>query len=113
MQDAAATVGEAGEERSAHPPPVPRPVDPEPGRAESGALASVPWRHRLSTQLLLVGGGLVLAAVTAFTLTEFYIARQRLEGVVSSTEVLSEGIKGAVSKVLNAAPPRCALCGLP
>ena len=93
MQDAAATAG--GAERSPE-PPASSLVDLGQATAGPGALASIPWRDRLSTQLLMVVAGLVLAAVIAFALMEVFIGRQRLGGVASSTEVLSEGIKGSV-----------------
>ncbi|HET6922678.1 MAG TPA: ATP-binding protein [Anaeromyxobacteraceae bacterium] len=96
MQDAAATAGGTGPEGSPEAPPAPRHVEPDRPRSKPGPLASLRWRDRLSTQLLLVAAGLVLAAVIAFTLMEVFIGRQRLEGVATSTEVLSEGIKGAV-----------------
>ena len=96
MQDAAVTVGGTGAGSSSGTPPMPRHVGPDRSRAEPGPLASIRWRDRLSTQLLLVAAGLVLAAVIAFTLMEVFIGRQRLEGVATSTEALSEGIKGAV-----------------
>ena len=95
MQDVAATVGRSGAEGSGE-PPAPRHLEPERARAEPGPLDSIPWRDRLSTQLLLVAAGLVLAAVVAFTLMEIFIGRQRIGGVASSAEVLSEGIKGSL-----------------
>ncbi len=92
MQDTAATVGGAAGGRDAQPSPAPRGREPDRGMA----VASIPWRHQLSTQLLLVALGLVLAAVIAFALMEIFIGRQRLASAATSTEVLSEGVRGAL-----------------
>lgn len=92
MQDTVATAGGASDGTAAQAPPAPRRREPE----RDGAVASIPWRHQLSTQLLLVALGLVVAAVIAFTLMEVFIGRQRLASVTSSTEVLSEGVRGAL-----------------
>ena len=72
------------------------PTSPTRGRAPGRPLDSVPWRDRLSTQLLGVAVVLVVAAVVAFAVVEMLIARQRLGGVGSSAELVSEGIKGAI-----------------
>ena len=100
VQEAAANAGDAGPESSSEVPAAPGRVEPGRAPAEPGPLASIPWRHRLASQLLLVVAGLVLAAVVAFTLMEVFLGRQRLEGVARSTEVLSEGIKGAVRNAM-------------
>lgn len=92
MQDTVATAGGASDGTAAQAPPAPRRREPD----RDGAVASIPWRHQLSTQLLLVALGLVVAAVIAFTLMEVFIGRQRLASVTSSTEVLSEGVRGAL-----------------
>ncbi len=92
MQDTVATASGASERTAAQAPPAPRRREPD----RDGAVASIPWRHQLSTQLLLVALGLVVAAVIAFTLMEVFIGRQRLATVTSSTEVLSEGVRGAL-----------------
>ena len=92
MQDTAATASGASGGTAAQAPPAPRRREPD----RDGAVASIPWRHQLSTQLLLVALGLVVAAVIAFTLMEVFIGRQRLATVSSSTEVLSEGVRGAL-----------------
>lgn len=92
MQDTAATASGASGGMAAQPPPAARRHEPDRG----GAVASIPWRHQLSTQLLLVALGLVVAAVIAFALMEVFIGRQRLASVTSSTEVLSEGVRGAL-----------------
>ena len=63
---------------------------------DHAALDSIPWRERLSTQLLGVAAGLVLAAVAAFAVVEMAIARQRLDGVTSSTTLLSETISASI-----------------
>ncbi len=66
---------------------------PGPDRA---ALDAIPWRDRLSTQLLGVAAALVLAAVAAFLAVEMAIARQRLSGVTASTSLLSETISASI-----------------
>jgi two-component system NtrC family sensor kinase len=72
---------------------------PGPGSGR-GALSAVPWRHRLSTQLLGVVLGLVVAVVVAFTWVERVIARQRVGGAGSSAELVSESIKGAIRRAM-------------
>jgi len=64
--------------------------------AEPAALESIPWRDRLSTQLLGFAGVLLVAAVIAFSIVEMIIARQRLSGVTSAAEVQSETITSAM-----------------
>ncbi len=71
---------------------MPRPRHP-PDRA---ALDSIPWRDRLSTQLLGVAAVLVLCAVAAFLVVEMAIGRQRLSGVEASTSLLSETISASI-----------------
>ena len=65
-------------------------------RRQPGALESIPWRDRLSTQLLGFAGLLLVAAVLAFAVVEGVIARQRLAGVTVSAEVLSETMTASV-----------------
>ncbi len=65
-------------------------------RPDRSALDSIPWRERLSTQLLGVAAALVLAAVAAFAVVEMAIARQRLAGVTDSTTLLSETISASI-----------------
>jgi two-component system NtrC family sensor kinase len=60
------------------------------------ALDSIPWRDRLSTQLLAVAGALMLVAVVAFALVEMAIARQRIAAATSSTTLLSETISASL-----------------
>jgi two-component system NtrC family sensor kinase len=67
---------------------------------ERGPLSSVPWRHRLSTQLLGVVLVLVVAVVVAFTWVERLIARQQIGGAASSAELVSESIKGAIRRAM-------------
>jgi two-component system NtrC family sensor kinase len=79
------------------PDPVPVTVTGPTGRRnDPGALDSIPWRDRLSTQLLAVAGVLMLAAVVAFSLAEMLISRQRLSSVTASTALLSETIEASV-----------------
>ncbi len=63
---------------------------------EHAALDSIPWRDRLSTQLLGVAAAIVLGAVVVFTLVEMAIARQRLGGLTRSTVLLSETISASI-----------------
>jgi two-component system NtrC family sensor kinase len=77
-------------------PPDPGPGNGQPGRHDRAALDSIPWRDRLSTQLLAVAGALVIAAIAAFAFVEMAIARQRLAGVNASTTLLSETISASV-----------------
>jgi two-component system NtrC family sensor kinase len=92
--------GEAGAPAaSGDPLPGPDPVPvtgPTGRRNDPGALDSIPWRDRLSTQLLAVAGVLMLAAVVAFSLAEMLISRQRLSSVTASTALLSETIEASV-----------------
>jgi two-component system NtrC family sensor kinase len=65
-------------------------------RPDRAALDSIPWRDRLSTQLLGVAAVLVLCAVAAFLVVEMAIGRQRLSGVEASTSLLSETISASI-----------------
>jgi two-component system NtrC family sensor kinase len=65
-------------------------------RPDHAALDSIPWRDRLSTQLLGVAAVLVLCAVAAFLVVEMAIGRQRLSGVEASTSLLSETISASI-----------------
>lgn len=65
-------------------------------RPDRAALDSIPWRERLSTQLLGVAGALVLGSVVVFAVVEMAIARQRLDGVMASTVLLSETISASI-----------------
>jgi two-component system NtrC family sensor kinase len=65
-------------------------------RHERSALDAIPWRDRLSTQLLGVAAALVLCAVVAFAVVEMAIGRQRLAGVESSTSLLSDTISASI-----------------
>ncbi len=77
------------------------PVGPVPAAAprrhrDPGALDSIPWRDRLSTQLLGVAAVLVLAAVAAFAVVEMAIGRQLLAGATTSTTLLSETVAASI-----------------
>jgi two-component system, NtrC family, sensor kinase len=85
-----------GGEASPSTPPDMGPGNGQPGRHDRAALDSIPWRDRLSTQLLAVAGALVVAAIAAFAFAEMAIARQRLAGVNASTALLSETISASV-----------------
>ena len=65
-------------------------------RHDRAALDAIPWRDRLSTQLLGVAAVLVVCAVVAFAVVEMAIARQRLAGVEASTSLLSETISASI-----------------
>jgi two-component system NtrC family sensor kinase len=69
---------------------------------DPGALDSIPWRDRISTQLLGVAAALVLATVVTFAVVEMTIARQRLSGVTSSTTLLSETISASLRNAMMA-----------
>ena len=88
------------------PPPVTPGVQPGSGPSPSlhdpGALDSIPWRDRISTQLLGVAAALVLATVVTFAVVEMTIARQRLSGVTSSTGLLSETISASLRNAMMA-----------
>jgi two-component system NtrC family sensor kinase len=77
---------------------------PAPGRAgrrhDRGALDSIPWRDRLSTQVLGVAAALMLSAIAAFAVVEMAIARQRLSGVTESAALLSETIAASVRQAM-------------
>ncbi|MCX5730093.1 MAG: hypothetical protein NTY18_01800, partial [Deltaproteobacteria bacterium] len=70
------------------------------GRHDRSALDSIPWRDRLSTQVLMVGGALMLAAIATFAGVEMALARQRLSGVTASTALLSETIAASVRQAM-------------
>jgi two-component system NtrC family sensor kinase len=65
-------------------------------RHEHAALDSIPWRERISTQLLGVAAALVLAAVVAFAAVEMAIARQRLASATASTTLVSETVSASI-----------------
>ena len=65
-------------------------------RHDRAALDAIPWRDRLSTQLLGVAAVLVVCAVVTFAVVEMAIARQRLAGVEASTSLLSETISASI-----------------
>jgi len=87
-------------------PPMTPGVQPGSGPPRSahdpGALDSIPWRDRISTQLLGVAAALVLATVVTFAVVEMTIARQRLSGVTSSTTLLSETISASLRNAMMA-----------
>lgn len=88
------------------PPPVTPGVQPGsvPPRSanEPDALDSIPWRDRISTQLLGVAAALVVATVVTFAVVEMTIARQRLSGVTTSTTLLSETISASLRNAMMA-----------
>ena len=65
-------------------------------RHDHAALDSIPWRERISTQLLGVAAALVLAAVVAFAAVEMAIARQRLASATASTTLVSETVSASI-----------------
>ncbi len=65
-------------------------------RHDRAALDAIPWRERLSTQLLGVAAALVVGSVVVFAVVEMAIARQRLAGVMASTVLLSETISASI-----------------
>ncbi|MGA8890221.1 MAG: ATP-binding protein [Anaeromyxobacteraceae bacterium] len=69
---------------------------------EPDALDSIPWRDRISTQLLGVAAALVVATVVTFAVVEMTIARQRLSGVTTSTTLLSETISASLRNAMMA-----------
>jgi len=83
--------------------PTPAP-SPDPTRAtgapDEGALAAIPWRHRLSTRLLGVVAVLTFAAVAAFTGMEWAMQRQRLRGMTQSAELFGETIKSSTWRAM-------------
>jgi len=85
----------AGAERPAGESLLSRAARPA-GSTEPAALRSIPWKDRLSTQLLGFAGVLLVAAVAAFAVVEMVMARQRLQGVTAAAEVQSETISWAV-----------------
>ena len=79
-------------ERPGVPPP-----DGRPRRFQDhAALDSIPWRERISTQLLGVAAALVLAAVVAFAAVEMAIGRQRLASATASTMLVSETVSASI-----------------
>jgi two-component system NtrC family sensor kinase len=89
VQQIATNTGDTGEAAgtAASPPELLPRLDP---------LSSVPWRHRLSTQLLGVVAVLIVSLVVTFTWVERHFARQRIGGAGRSAELVSESIKGAI-----------------
>jgi two-component system NtrC family sensor kinase len=79
------------------PPPAPAAAG---GAPDEGALAGIPWRHRLSTRLLAVVAVLTLTAVAAFTGMEWAMQRQRLRGMTQSAELFSETIKSSTWRAM-------------
>ena len=74
------------------PPPSGRTRRPH----DHAALDSIPWRERISTQLLGVAAALVLAAVVAFAAVEMAIGRQRLASATASTMLVSETVSASI-----------------
>ncbi|MEI6223522.1 MAG: ATP-binding protein [Deltaproteobacteria bacterium] len=70
--------------------------EPSRRRHEHAALDSIPWRDRISTQLLGVAAALVLAAVVAFAVVEMAIARQRLASATAATSLVSETVTASI-----------------
>jgi len=70
--------------------------EPSRRRPEHAALDSIPWRDRISTQLLGVAAALVLAAVVAFAVVEMAIARQRLASATAATSLVSETVTASI-----------------
>jgi len=81
--------------------PIVAPLMPGSRGPGHSLVASVPWRHRLSTQALFFVFGLVFAAVTAFEVMEFVIARQRLRGNAATAEALGEAVKGSIRDAME------------
>ena len=98
MQQIATTSHDAGDNTGSR---IVRAAFPLPGlRGPRSSLSAVPWRHRLSTQLLGVVLALVAVVVVAFAWVERLIAHQQLDGAASSAELVSESIKGAVRRAM-------------
>ena len=74
------------------PPPSGRTRRP----SDHAALDAIPWRDRISTQLLGVAAALVLAAVVAFATVEMAIARQRLASATAATTLVSETVSASI-----------------
>jgi two-component system NtrC family sensor kinase len=71
-----------------------------PRGSDEGALAAIPWRHRLSTRLLGVVAVLTLTAVAAFTAMEWAMQRQRVRGMTRSADLFSETIKSSTHRAM-------------
>jgi len=96
VQDDQASGGDGARAGPAGGPAASRPAGGWRRAAEPGALESIPWQDRLSTQLLGFAAVLLVAAVAAFAVVEMVMARQRLGGVTAAAEVQSETITAAV-----------------
>jgi two-component system NtrC family sensor kinase len=92
VQEGSSSGTEAG---GAVPEVPPSGASPRP-RHERAALDSIPWRDRISTQLLGVAAALVLAAVVAFAVVEMAIARQRLASATAATSLVSETVTASI-----------------
>jgi two-component system NtrC family sensor kinase len=83
--------------------PVAAPPEPRrPHREAPGPLESIPWKDRLSTQLLGVAVLMLVGAVAVFAVMEMVIARQRVASITSSTSLLSETIVASINQSMLA-----------
>ncbi|HSN89712.1 MAG TPA: ATP-binding protein [Anaeromyxobacteraceae bacterium] len=71
-------------------------------RVTARALEAIPWRHRLSTQLLAMVAVLTLAAVGGFMGMEWVMQQQRLRNITRSVELFSETIKSSTWRAMLA-----------
>ncbi len=86
----------SGTEEGGNGPEAVPPGTPTRPRHDHAALDSIPWRDRISTQLLGVAAALVLAAVVAFAVVEMTIARQRLASATAATSLVSETVSASI-----------------
>jgi two-component system NtrC family sensor kinase len=74
---------------------APAPHGPD-SRHDRAALDAIPWRDRISTQLLGVAAALVLASVVAFAVVEMTIARQRLASAQAAAALVSDTVSASI-----------------
>ncbi len=60
----------------------------------------IPWRHRLSTKLLVMTGSVAIATVAAFFFAEVAVQRHLLAQVVAESELLSHTIRNALHRAM-------------
>ena len=63
---------------------------------DRSALDSIPWRDRISTQLLGVVAALVVASIVAFAVVETTISRQRIASATAATALVSETVAASI-----------------
>jgi two-component system NtrC family sensor kinase len=76
------------------------PAAPPHPDSSPGPLESIPWKDRLSTQLMGVAVAMLVGAVAVFAVMEVVIGRQRIANISGSTSLLSETIVASINQAM-------------